>query len=158
MSSRKSKISAFLDFSLYISMMLATIIPMFGTGKMNCWCMLSSSMEICMRLMVTSCLRATMLAKTSGSMLSVSRKFSQGVRVLIQHAIQKSIVTRGVKNYRFFKILTKSRDVRESGKIEIFRSQPLTSEHRAVLCGKFYKNPHKCWTVRWNIMKKIRVV
>ena len=105
--------------------------------------MLSSSTEIAIRLMVTSCLRATMLAKVSGSMLSESRKFSQGVRVLIQHAIQKSIVTvGGGKIFRFFFFLTNSMEVRESGKIEIFWSQHLTSEHRGFLCGIFHKNPH----------------
>ena len=45
--------------------------------------------------MVTSCLKATMLAKTSGSMFPVWEKFSKRGKDITQHAIQESNVTEG---------------------------------------------------------------
>ena len=86
--------------------------------------MLSSSTDICSRLMVTSCLRATMLEKISASMVSPFRKFSHVSRVWIQSAIQKSIGTGVAKKIVFLKILTHSNESQESCKIEIFQSQP----------------------------------
>ena len=97
--------------------------------------MLSSSMVIAMRFVVISFLRATMFEKIRGSMVLTFRKFSHLVRVWIQHAIQKSIGMGRWQNFLFFKILTDFNEAKEYGKSEIFQSQPLTSAHRAVLCG-----------------------
>ena len=80
----------------------ATIICIFGTGKLSWNAMLSSSIVIAMRFVVISFLRATMFEKMRESMVSPSRKFSHVVSVWIQHAIQKSIGMGGWQKFFFF--------------------------------------------------------
>ena len=104
--------------------------------------MLSSSMVICIRFAVTSCLSGKMLAILRESMLPVWEKISKRGRVITRHAIQELICMGRWQTQKKLAILINSRGVKESRKNEKLRCWSHTSMQGACKGVHFQFYPY----------------